>query len=300
MTQQAARKALGRGLSSLLDDMDENAMPPIATPGAAQTVAVDLLRTNADQPRKYFDEKALDELADSIKKRGVVQPILVRPLAEEPGAFEIVAGERRWRAAQRAKLHEVPVVIREMDDAGAMEVAIIENVQRNDLNPMEEAFAYRALMDRFGYTQETLAKNIGKSRPHIANLLRLVNLPEAVQGMMRTGEISAGHGKALLGSAQPEALAKKIVQKGMSVREAERAAKRLDSIAPEASSGPKKDAETRLLEGEIGAALRMPVSINHKGKEGGEVVISYRSLEDLEDLARFLKGEAQPVLAGDG
>ena len=305
MTQATTRKALGRGLSSLLDDMEDEERPaPEATiaPGDAQKIAIDLIQSNSEQPRKYFDDSELNDLTESIRQKGVIQPILVRPAPDRDGYFEIVAGERRWRAAQRAKLHEIPAVVREMDDAGALEVAIIENVQRADLNPMEEAYGYRALMDRFGYTQESLAKNIGKSRSHIANIMRLSNLPQKVQDLVRTGDISAGHGRALVTAADPEALAERIVRKGLSVRQAEKLSKGDLSADGRFAAGAarKKDADTRALEGILSVALRMPVTIKHMGKEGGEVRIAYRNLEDLEELAKMLQGQGEPMLAGGG
>ena len=307
MTQATSRKALGRGLSSLLDDIEDEervsipSSAPAAAPGDAQKIAIDLIISNSDQPRKYFDDSELNDLTESIRQKGVIQPILVRPAPDRAGYYEIVAGERRWRAAQRAKLHEVPAVVREMDDAGALEVAIIENVQRSDLNPMEEAYGYRALMDRFSYTQETLAKNIGKSRSHIANIMRLASLPSRVQDMVRTGEISAGHGRALVTATDPEALADRIVRKGLSVRQAEKMAKGdFSSQGGFSSDGSKKkDADTRALEGILSVALRMPVTIKHMGKEGGEVRIAYRNLEDLEELAKMLQSQGDTVLAGD-
>lgn len=309
MAQASTRKALGRGLSSLLDDIEEDerlhsgvaTMPSAPVePGDAQKLPIDLIRSNSDQPRKYFDDSDLNDLTESIRQKGVIQPILVRPAPDGSGHYEIVAGERRWRAAQRAKLHEIPAVVREMDDAGALEVAIIENVQRADLNPMEEAYGYRALMDRFSYTQETLAKNIGKSRSHIANIMRLVNLPQKVQDLVRTGEISAGHGRALLSASNPEALAERILRKGLSVRQAEKLSKGDLSAAPDFGPGAakRKDADTRALEGILSVALRMPVTIKHLGKEGGEVRISYRTLEDLEELAKMLQVQGDSILAG--
>lgn len=311
---QATRKALGRGLSSLLDDIDEELSPSSSAaaaqtppaprapnagaPADAQRIAIDLIHPNADQPRKYFDESDLSDLTASIKEKGVIQPILVRPSPKDPGHFELIAGERRWRAAQRASLHEIPAVIREMDDAGALEVGIIENVQRSDLNAMEEAYGYRALMDRFGYTQEILARNIGKSRSHIANIMRLVTLPKRVQDMVRTGELSAGHARTVIGAADPVALAEQISKKGLSVRQAERLAK--GEGGGGSFDGPgQKDRETRELEGVLSVALRMPVTIKHRGKEGGEVRIAYRTLDDLEELTRILQGEAGTILAGD-
>lgn len=307
MTQASTRKALGRGLSSLLDDIEDDerssSRPAAASaaPGDAQKIPIDLIHSNSDQPRKYFDDAELNDLTESIRQKGVIQPILVRPAPGRPGHYEIIAGERRWRAAQRAKLHEIPAVVRELDDAGALEIGIIENVQRSDLNPMEEAYGYRALMDRFGYTQETLARNIGKSRPHIANVIRLVNLPQKIQDLVRAGEISAGHGRALVTASNPEALAERIVRQGLSVRQAEKLSK--GDFGPGATptaSGRKKDADTRALEGILSVALRMPVTIKHMGKEGGEVRIAYRSLEDLEELAKMLQGQGEPMLAGGG
>ncbi|MEM9724591.1 MAG: ParB/RepB/Spo0J family partition protein [Pseudomonadota bacterium] len=296
MAQGTTRKALGRGLSSLLDDIEETETITLGTPSSAQTVPVDLISPNPDQPRKYFDPEKLEELAASIRQKGVIQPILVRPSSEGPGRYEIIAGERRWQAAQRAKLHEIPAVIQEYDDSSALEVAIIENVQRSDLNPMEEAYGYRALMERFGYTQEHLAKNIGKSRSHIANIMRLVNLPENIQALVRSGELSAGHGRALLTADDPSGLAERIVKGGLSVRQAEKLSKSAAG-AGRSEAAPKKDADTRALEGILSVALRMPVTIKHLGAQGGEVRIGYQNLEDLEELAKLLQGQADPLLA---
>lgn len=299
------RSSLGQGLSDLLNDFEveevdasSEGKPNLAL-GEVQRLPLDLVLPNPDQPRRHFDDSELNELADSIRVRGVIQPILVRSAPGKSGHFEIVAGERRWRAAQRAKLHEIPAVLREIDDTEALEIAIIENVQRADLNAMEEAFGYQQLIDRYAYTQEMLAKNVGKSRSHIANTLRLVNMPTSLQDMVRTGELTAGHARAALSAADPEALARKIVQRGMSVREAEQAAKEEGArvnAAPNKKS-EKKDADTRLLEGDLSAALRMPVTIVPKGKRGGELRIAYRTLEDLDELCRMLRGEEEAMFA---
>lgn len=298
MAEQAPKKILGRGLQALLDDIDDE-LPLAAQSSGVQTVPISLIAPNRDQPRKQFDETELDELSDSIRSKGMIQPILVRPAVEDQNRFEIVAGERRWRAAQRANLHDVPIIVREMDDVEALEIAIIENVQRADLNAIEEAVGYRQLIDKYGYTQEVLAKNLGKSRSHIANLMRLTNLPARVQNMVRSGELSAGHARALVTADDPEGLALRAVERGMSVRDVEVAAK--DATGPR-SDGPskaarEKDADTLTLEGELSATLRMPVEISHKGKRGGELRITYRTLDDLEDICARLRGEERAVLA---
>ena len=304
---QPKRRSLGQGLSDLLNDfdVDEADGAPVREAasttalGDVQRISIDLIEPNPDQPRRHFDDSELNELADSIRVRGVIQPILVRKAPDKAGHYEIVAGERRWRAAQRAKLHEIPAVLRDMDDTEALEIAIIENVQRSDLNAMEEAFGYQQLIDRYAYTQDMLAKNVGKSRSHIANTLRLVSMPASLQDMVRTGELTAGHARAALSASDPEGLARKIVQKGMSVREAEQAAKQANGGASASSGGKseKKDADTRLLEGDLSAALRMPVTIVPKGKRGGELRIAYRTLEDLDELCRMLRGEEEAMFS---
>ncbi|MEM1420394.1 MAG: ParB/RepB/Spo0J family partition protein [Pseudomonadota bacterium] len=290
MAEAQAKKTLGRGLSALFDDVDVRGPTEAAVaPTSANMVPIDAIEPNADQPRKHFDETELSELADSIRQKGVLQPILVRPLSGAVGRFEIVAGERRWRAAQRANLHEVPVVKREMDDIEALEIAIIENVQRSDLNPIEEALGYRQLMDKYNYTQDALAQGVGKSRSHIANILRLNNLPPKVQQMVQQGELSAGHARAILTANDPTSLAMTAVSKNWSVRDVEKAVKAgtTQKAAPSKKT-VEKDADTVSLEGDLSAALRMQVSITHKGKQGGELKINYRSLEDLDELCTRL------------
>ena len=300
MAEPAPKRALGRGLKSLLDEIGDDLAAEKNAATKHNRVGIDKIDANEAQPRKSFDDGQLEELADSIRSKGVIQPILVRPSAQNDGRYEIVAGERRWRAAQRAGLHDIPVVIREMDDAESLEVAIVENVQRSDLNAMEEAVGYRQLMEKYGYTQETLARNLGKSRSHIANVTRLTNLPPRVQEMVRAGELSSGHARALLSSSDPETLALRAIEKNLSVRDVESAAKvshRAGLNQPAGKAVPEKDADTLSLEGELSAALRMPVSIKHKGKNGGEITVTYRTLDDLEDVCERLRNQASSVLA---
>jgi ParB family chromosome partitioning protein len=264
----------------------------MAAPRKAELqVPVDKLEPNPQQPRLDFKQSELESLADSIRQKGVIQPLIVR---RKPGrdVYEIVAGERRWRAAQLAQLHEVPVVVRELNDTEVLEVAIIENIQRADLNAIEEALGFRQLMTRFGHTQEKLAEALSKSRSHVANLLRLLTLPDDVQDYVRDGKLSAGHARALIGSPKASELAAQIVAKGLSVREVERLMKAQESVKPSVPKAPKgaeKDADTRALEGDLSANLKMPVRIEHSaGAESGELVIRYGSLDDLDRLCRIL------------
>ena len=301
------KRALGRGLDALLDDMSaeapiESAEAPAKTPEGAgpELLPIDMIVPAANQPRKYFDESELTDLANSIKAKGVLQPILVRKSPHSSGQYEIVAGERRWRAAQRAKIHEIPVLIRELDEQEALEIAIIENVQRSDLNAIEEAFGYHQLVEKYQYTQEVLAANLGKSRSHIANTMRLVNLPREVQDAVRTGKLTAGHARVVLGVEDPIGLARKIMAKGMSVREAELAAKKENGAGSRTKGGngaAAKDSDTLLMEGELSAVLRMPVSISAKNRDSGDVRISYRSLEELDALFQKLRGDDVQVMA---
>jgi ParB family chromosome partitioning protein len=282
MAEETRSRGLGRGLSALIGD-DAPATRAEVTKGA-RTVPVAFLRPNRFQPRKTFAEGELHDLANSIREKGVLQPILVRPIAGEANTFEIVAGERRWRAAQLAKLHDVPVVVREMSDAESLELAIIENVQRADLNAIEEAAAYHELSDRFGYTQDRLAQEVGKSRSHIANTLRLLTLPESVKAMVRDRSLTAGHARTLVGRADAEARAKQIVHSGLNVREAEAKAKPKSGGAKRA---PGKDADTKALESSLTNALGLHVEIVHKGNRG-QLRIDYKTLEQLDDLIRKL------------
>lgn len=290
--KKTERRGLGRGLSALMADVHAGGGEERGAnaPRRADTrVPVEKLEPNPDQPRRDFAPEALAELAESIRVKGVIQPLIVRDNPRKSGSYEIVAGERRWRAAQMAQLHEVPVLIRDFDDTEVLEVAIIENIQRADLNAIEEAMGYRQLMDRFGHTQEKIAEGLSKSRSHIANLLRLLTLPDEVQAWLRDGHITAGHARALITTSDPVALARQVIAKGLSVRETERLAK-----APTKASTPKserrheKDADTRVLEQDLSANLRMRVVIDHKGHDGGHVVITYKSLEQLDELCQLL------------
>jgi len=284
MSDTKRKKGLGRGLSSLLSDA------PKAAPTKADTnIPLDLISPNPDQPRRTFPPKEMEELAASITRNGILQPLLLRPHPSDDGRYQIIAGERRWRAAQTARLHEVPAVIRELSDQDVLEIAIIENVQRADLNPMEEAAGYAQLIEKFNYTQSNLAEAMGKSRPHIANMLRLMSLPEDVREMVSTGRLSAGHARALITAPDPSALAAKVVADGLSVRQTEMLAKHIPQ-AKETNTRhrPQKDADTRVLESDISAALGLKVAIDHKGETGGSVTIKYKSLEELDGLCQIL------------
>jgi ParB family transcriptional regulator, chromosome partitioning protein len=277
-------RGLGRGLSALIGDE--------ASPGrgeahgrGARAVPVAFLKPNRFQPRKNFDPQELQSLAESIREKGVLQPILVRPIAGEADLFEIVAGERRWRAAQLAKLHDVPVVVREVNDSEALEFAIIENVQRADLNAVDEGAAYIELQTRYGYTQAQVSEKVGKSRSHIANTVRLLGLPADILGMIRDGRLSAGAARTLIGLENPHARAHEIVEGNLNVREAERRSKSKSGGAPGAV---RKDADTKALESSVSNVLGLKVQIMHKGDKGGQVHISYRSLEQLDDIIRRL------------
>jgi len=278
-------RGLGRGLSALIgDEVAAVKGEPVTVKKDARTLPIAFLRPGKYQPRKQFDEQPLADLAASVKEKGVLSPILVRPLG--PESYEIVAGERRWRAAQMAKLHDVPVVIREMPDGEALEIAIIENVQRADLNALEEAAAYSQLMAApFSRTQEQVATQVGKSRSHVANTVRLMNLPPQVQAWLREGKLTAGHARTLLGVADPEAAARDLIEGGLNVRQAEqRSAKK---IRPGAK--PYKDPNVKDMESSISNRLGLKVEIAHKGEKGGEIRIRYKTLEQLEDVERRLK-----------
>lgn len=285
------RRGLGRGLSALMADVDAGpAVAPSAPRKAEQVIDIARIKPNPDQPRRTFTEEALAELTASIKEKGIIQPMILRVNPRDPDGYEIVAGERRWRAAQRAQLHEVPAIVRELDDTEVLELAIIENIQRADLNAVEEAAGYRQLMDRFGHTQEKLAEALGKSRSHIANLLRLLNLPEPVLDMVRGGELSAGHARALVTSEEAETLAREIVKKGLSVRQTEALAKgpKAPKSLPD-NVTPMKDVDTRHLEQDLSAALGMKVSIDHKpGQENGSITVRYKDLTQLDEVCRRL------------
>jgi ParB family transcriptional regulator, chromosome partitioning protein len=284
--QPRGSRGLGRGLSALLGDESE-AAPARSEALRSRSLPVAFLKPNPLQPRRHFDEEELSSLSDSIAEKGVLQPILVRPTAKHD-SYEIIAGERRWRAAQRAKLHEVPVVVREFSDAESLEIAIIENVQRSNLNPIEEAAGYQELIDRFDYTQEQLARVIGKSRSHIANFLRLLKLSPQIQSLLLEGKISAGHGRMLVSAEDPESLVEQILAQGLNVREVEKKAKQAKE-AKQDKSAASKDTDTKALERSLSDALGLSVSIDHAGQKGGTLAIRYRTLEQLDQVIRCLQ-----------
>ena len=282
---QAPKKRLGRGLAALIgDDTSEDAV--VQDIRTLRHMPIELMRASPNNPRKYFADADLEDLAKSIRDKGLLQPIVVRPVSG--GEYEIVAGERRWRAAQRAGIHDVPVLIRELNDGEALEIALIENIQRSDLNPLEEARAYGMLLEQFNYTQLQLADSVGKSRSHIANTLRLLNLPESVRSQIEQGNLTAGHARALVATDSPAELADQIIKLGLSVRQAEGLAR--DAI-PGRRPKPKidKDADTKALEKTLTESLGFKVEIVHKGEAGGTMVISYKTLDQLEDICQRLK-----------
>ncbi len=287
------RRGLGRGLSALMSDVTIDNAPQRGQTDqnqGDQSIPIEKIAPNPDQPRRDFPKQDLEDLAASIREKGVIQPLIIRKLSGKSIAYEIVAGERRWRAAQMAQLHEVPAIIRDYTDTEVLEIAIIENIQRADLNPVEEASGYQQLMDRFGHTQEKLASALGKSRSHIANLMRLLQLPDEVLGLLRNGKLTAGHARALITTENPVELARMVVKKGLSVRETERLAKAPKvKMAKTALKPSPKDADTRALEDDLSANLGMKVIVDHTpGKEAGKITINYKTLEQLDDLCRVL------------
>lgn len=279
-------RGLGRGLSALLGDDAAPASNDAETSTSAskpRSLPVAFLKPNQFQPRRNFPDDELRDLAGSIREKGILQPIVVRPTGSQD-SYEIVAGERRWRAAQLAKLHEVPVIIREFTDSESLEIAIVENVQRADLNAIEEAAAYQELMNRFAYTQEQLSDVIGKSRSHIANTLRLLRLPESVRVLIIEGKLSAGHGRTLIGQPDAEKRAQEIVAGSLNVRQSERRSRKPSKVKKTAP----KDTDTKALEKSISDSIGMKVEISHRGEKGGEVKIQYRTLEQLDDLMHRL------------
>ncbi len=285
MNSSISKKGLGRGLSSLMGDTKTTLTKSDA--GFQETkIPLASLKPSPSQPRRLFDKNSINELAESIKSKGLVQPILVRPSPKHKNTYEIIAGERRWRAAQIAQLHEVPAVVRNLDDVESLEIAIIENVQRSDLSPIEEAAGYKRLIENHGHTQEILAEIVGKSRSHIANIIRLLGLPQSIQDMISEGKISSGHARAIMNSAFPEKLAAKIVQENLSVRDAE-------NLVKLKKNGVKKvklkDPDTIDLENNLTAKLGLNVHIDHKGYKGGSIKIEYKSLEQLEMVTGKLK-----------
>ncbi|MGF1453975.1 MAG: ParB/RepB/Spo0J family partition protein [Alphaproteobacteria bacterium] len=324
MAEQVKQRGLGRGLEALLGEASNapagqgagkgskggaraaDAGPAGEKAKGLRDVPIEFVHANPDQPRRSFDDADLEELAQSIRERGVLQPIIVRQRPQgrdkaEGGQFEIVAGERRWRAAQKAKLHTVPVIVKDLTDAEVLEVALVENIQRADLNALEEAAGYQLLIQKFSYTQDQLSKLIGKSRSHVANMTRLLSLPPSVQDLVRTGALSAGHARALVGADDADVLAKAIMSKGLNVRQTEALVRTesADDSAPSAAdktgkkvafkAGPEKDADTAALERNVSNAIGLPVAIDFRGPEsGGTVRITYSSLEQLDDICRRL------------
>ncbi len=292
MNDDLSKRRLGRGLAALIGEMDQptpvDANRPAVNPD--RLVPIEFISRNPRNPRRYFDETELHDLASSIRQHGIVQPVVVRTVSTD--RYEIIAGERRWRAAQLAGLIEIPVIVRDVDDKTALEIAIVENVQRADLNPLEEALGYEQLIAEHGYTQNDLGEIIGKSRSHVANSLRLLKLPDPVRDMLAAGSLSAGHARALVSTSDPAALARTIVSKGMSVRDAERLAqndiKAQNDLRPAGARRDEKDSDTLALERTLSDTLGLDVSINHRGN-GGQVKISYKTLEQLEEICRLLE-----------
>jgi ParB family transcriptional regulator, chromosome partitioning protein len=282
---EETRPRLGRGLAALIGDAGDEAAA-VARARGQKKIPVAFLRPNPRNPRKNFNEAELDDLTHSIREKGIIQPILARTLPGIADVYEIIAGERRWRAAQKAGLHEVPIIVVEADDRQAIELAIIENVQRTDLNALEEALGYQQLEKEYGYSQSELANVIGKSRSHVANTLRLLNLPEKTKRLLAEGAISAGHARALLTNAEADAIAEQIVAQGLSVRDVEKLAQK--STSRGARKMQEKDSNTRALEKTLGDALGLHVTIAHQG-EAGELKIRYKSLDQLDALCRKLK-----------
>ena len=288
---------LGRGLSALLGEQPQpsSAEGEVETRGGVREVEIARIRPNPNQPRIQFDEETLDELAESIRERGVLQPILLRP---DGGNFQIIAGERRWRAAQKARLHTIPAIVREIDESTTAELALIENIQREDLNALEEAEGYKQLIDRHGHTQEDVGQIVHKSRSHVANLLRLLDLPEMVRQSLLKGDISMGHARAVATAPDPEALTREIVSKGLSVRQAEDRARRekarpgpgYDIARASARNARAVDPDIAALERQLGDILGLKVQVSHKG-QGGTVALTYSSLDQLDMICQRLSGE---------
>jgi ParB family chromosome partitioning protein len=293
MATDSARSRLGRGLASLIGDAEEQPAAKADRNQGARRLPVEFLRPNPRNPRRNFPEAELEELASSIKERGVIQPVLARALRGRDDHFEIIAGERRWRAAQRAGVHDIPVLVIEASDSQALEIAIVENVQRSDLNALEEAAGYQSLIDEFAYSQDDVAKTVGKSRSHVANTLRLLKLPEAVKAHIHAGRLSAGHARMLIGQENAVELAQEIVERGLNVRQVEalaqqRAARDGKPQIRRPRAGAGRDADSLALEKRVSDALGLTVSIAHRG-EAGVLHIHYRSLDQLDDVIRRLE-----------
>lgn len=295
MNEDLSKKRLGRGLAALIGEMDrvpDEAAAPVATQD--RQIPIEFIARNPRNPRRLFTESDLEDLTNSIREHGIVQPVVVRLAKDSADRYELIAGERRWRAAQRAGLTTVPVIIREVDDRVALELAIIENVQRADLNPLEEGMGYQQLIDGHDYTQADLAQVIGKSRSHVANTLRLLKLPEPVRDMITNGSLSAGHARTLITADNPAALADKIVRDGLSVRQAEALAQGEGGKqpSPKAKTVDEKDADTQALEKLLSDVMGMRVTVNHLNK-GGDVRIHYTTLEQLDEICQRLQNRTK-------
>lgn len=291
MARKPEKRGLGRGLSALMADIDGPGQEDGQEPRRdVQTVEITRVFPNPDQPRRMFNEEDLNDLVRSISEKGIIQPLIVRPDPADQAQFQIVAGERRWRAAQRAKIDRVPIIIRDLDDLEVLEIAIIENIQRSDLNPIDEARGYQMLMEKFGHTQEKLSEALGKSRSYLANSMRLLSLPEPVLDFLADGSLSVGHARAMITAEDPVALARTAVSKGLSVRQVEALAKKPKADPAKARrKAVDKDSDTISLEADLTANLGMKVSINHPaGGEGGSLSIRYASLDDLDVLCQIL------------
>lgn len=298
MADNNANKRLGRGLAALIGDMEQSPDPASTTTNikADYMAPIEHVRANPNNPRRLFLAAELEDLANSISEHGIVQPILVRTISGDDLAgakYEIIAGERRWRAAQKAGLHDVPILVRDVEDREALEIAIIENVQRADLNAVEEASGYRQLMDEYDYSQNELSKIIGKSRSHVANTLRLLNLPDEVRELVANGKLSAGHARTLITSIDPQFLAKRIIKDGLSVRQAEKLAKLPADLetksTPAGKSSPQKNADILALENRLEDVLGLKVTVSFKKNGSGDVRVNYKSLEQLDDICRRLE-----------
>jgi ParB family transcriptional regulator, chromosome partitioning protein len=287
MAADTKRRGLGRGLSALLGDDTSQAPERDPGPSATTTVPVELLSPGRFQPRRHMADAALEDLAQSIAEKGILQPILVRRHPDDSNSYEIIAGERRWRAAQMVQVHDVPVVIRELSDREALEIGLIENLQRQDLSPLEEAEGYKRLLDEFAHTQDDLARSVSKSRSHVANMMRLLGLPEPVKEMLNNGQLSAGHARALIGTDDPAALAAKVVKRGLNVRQTEQLAKVDGGNRAVAARPAEKDANTLALERDLGNLLGLAVEIRLR-RNGGALVLNYSSLEQLDDILHRL------------
>jgi ParB family transcriptional regulator, chromosome partitioning protein len=287
MAADSKRRGLGRGLSALLGDDVSQAPEHDPAPSATTRVPVELLYPGRFQPRRHMADAALEDLARSIAEKGILQPILVRRHPDDSNSYEIIAGERRWRAAQMVQVHDVPVVIRDLSDREALEIGLIENLQRQDLSPLEEAEGYKRLLDEFAHTQDDLARSVSKSRSHVANMMRLLGLPDPVKEMLDSGQLSAGHARALIGTSDPSALAEKVVKRGLNVRQTEHLAKMDNNGRVTAARPAEKDADTIALERDLGNLLGLAVEIKLR-RNGGSLVLNYSSLEQLDDILHRL------------